>query len=451
LLALGRALVVLFLERQASRTRPAEYRWNGKRYLLAGERVSDLGTRCGKVMFRRPVGRRPEAPRAACDLPVDRELGLCAGFSLGVVAGMSRLCAQMAFANARQTFEDIYEWVPSPRAVLRMVDAAGAEARRFLEQAPPPEDDGQVLVIQVDGKGAPMISEAEYERRCQPHRMPASETPGRHRRRFRRRARPRPRRTKGKKSKNAKVAVVGVLYTLRRTPYGLEGPIGKRVYATFESHEALFVWLRREADKRGYGRKRTYFLADGSEAIWRLQQEYFPKARVCLDWYHAVERLWIAGECLYSEGSEALRSWVGRQTERLRRGAVPAIVAELRTRREAIPATGPGNKGRRERLGETLHYYEKHRRRMRYRAMRRDDLDIGTGAVEGAVRNLVGMRLDGPGMRWSRQRSERVLHLRCILLNDQWAEFAAYLARRSGFSLAARPEPAMPHTAKSAA
>jgi hypothetical protein len=61
------------------------------------------------------------------------------------------------------------------------------------------------------------------------------------------------------------------------------------------------------------------------------------------------------------------------------------------------------------------------------------------------------MRLDGPGMRWSRQRSERVLHLRCILLNGQWGEFAAYLARRPGFSLAARPEPAMPHTAKSAA
>jgi len=45
---------------------------------------------------------------------------------------------------------------------------------------------------------------------------------------------------------------------------------------------------------------------------------------------------------------------------------------------------------------------------------------IRSQAVEGAVRNLVGMRLDGPGMRWSRDRAEHVLHLRCILLNGQW-------------------------------
>ena len=42
---------------------------------------------------------------------------------------------------------------------------------------------------------------------------------------------PKIRRTKGNKSKNAKVAVVGVLYTLKRTEKEFEGPIGKRVMA----------------------------------------------------------------------------------------------------------------------------------------------------------------------------------------------------------------------------
>jgi hypothetical protein len=36
--------------------------------------------------------------------------------------------------------------------VLRIVDAVGAQARPFLAQAPPPADDGEVLVITVDGK-----------------------------------------------------------------------------------------------------------------------------------------------------------------------------------------------------------------------------------------------------------------------------------------------------------
>jgi hypothetical protein len=450
-LALGQALILLFLARQGGRPRPVEYRHEGRRSRLAGERSTELGTRCGKVVFTRPVGRRPDAPRTACDLPVDRELGLGAGFSLGVGLAMTRLGAPMAFAAARATCQETYEWAPSPRATLRMVDAVGDQARAFLEQAPVPEEDGEVWVIQVDGKGAPLSGAREYARRCGPRRGTERGIPARHVRRERRRAQLRPKRTKGKKSKNAKVAVVGVLYTLRRTPQGRAGPLGKRSYATFTSHAALFVWLRREADKRGYGRKPTLFLADGSDHIWRLQQQYFPEAEGCLDWDHVVEKLWSTGECLYPEGSAALVEWVGSQTERVRRGAVKSV---LRTRENAwatIPQTGPGNKGQRQRLRKTIAHFPKHLPHLRYDTLRRRALDIGTGVVEGAVRHLVAMRLDGPGMRWGLGRAERVLHLRCVLLNGQWSDFAAYIASRGTLILAAQPIPTQPHTAKAAA
>ena len=316
MMALGRALMGLFLARRAWGLRPSPYRHGGVTYELAEERTSDLGTRFGKVSFTRPAGRCRERPKEAVDLVIDRDLGLGGGFSLGVMLAITRLCAQMAFAAARDTFRETYEWTPSPRATLRMVDAVGGEARAFLEQAPPPDDDGEILVVQVDAKGAPMISTAEYERRRQPH--PRPHVPGRHGRRLRRKERPRKRRTKGKKSKNAKMAVVGVLYTLKRVPGGLEGPVGKRVYATFESHEALFIWLRHEADKRGYGHKPTMFLADGYDTIWRLQEKYFAEAEVCLDWYHVVEKLWSAGECLHAEGSRELEQWIGRASCRER-------------------------------------------------------------------------------------------------------------------------------------
>ena len=451
MLSLGRALVGLFLARQAQRPRAAEYRHGGRLYRLDDRRVSALGTRFGKVKFERPVGREPEDRSAAADLLVDRELGLCSGFSLGVVIGVTRLVAQMAFGIARETYRDVYEWAPSPRAVLRMVDAVGERVREFQEQAAGPEDDGEFLFVQVDGKGAPMISEAENERRRQPHQPRTAGSTNRKRRRLRRKQRPRVRRTKGKKSKNAKVAVVGVLYTLQRTPDGIEGPIHKRIYATFESHRALFMWLRREADKRGYGSKRTIFLGDGSEHIWRLQQEFFPLAEACIDWYHVVEYLWSAGKSAHKEGSKALRAWVACQSKRLRLGSTEAVLEELRRMRSAVAKTGPGTKGKRERLDKTIKYLVDNRSRLIYEKLRRDDLDIGSGAVEGACRNLVGMRLDGPGMRWSRQRSEMVLHLRCILLNEQWDEFSRYLAAGRPLALAAKPAPTIPHTAKKAA
>jgi hypothetical protein len=267
------------------------------------------------------------------------------------------------------------------------------------------------------------------------------------RRRARRRVHPQKRRAPGKKSKNAKMAVVGVLYTLRKTPNGMEGPINKRVYATFESHEELFVWLRREADKRGYGKKPTVFLADGSEHIWRLQERYFPEAETCLDWYHLMEYLWAAGQCLHRSGSAGLAQWIARQKARLRQGNVQELIDELVAVLARIPKTGPGNKGKRARIEGTLRYITEHRSRLRYKELRDRDLDIGSGAVEGAVRNLVRMRLDGPGMRWGRQRSERVLHLRCIYLNRQWADFESFLSTK-GVCLPSQPEAMTPHDAK---
>jgi hypothetical protein len=115
LLALGRALVVLFLVRAAARPRGLEYRLAGERHVIAKKRLTtQLGTRFGKVPFTRPVGRMVRAPRAARDLPVDRELGLCSGFSLGVAVAVTRLCAQMAFASARKTFAQFCEWMVTP-------------------------------------------------------------------------------------------------------------------------------------------------------------------------------------------------------------------------------------------------------------------------------------------------------------------------------------------------
>ena len=448
LLALGRAMIALYLARVVARPRTTGYIHDGASFVLAETMSSEVGTRFGKVVFERPVGRRVGWRRATCDRPIDRALGLCSGFSLSTVMAVTRLCAQLAFANARATFAQFCEWTPCQRTTLRMVDAVGAEARPFLEAAPAPKDDGEILVIQVDGGAAPHIDVAELSLRRR-SRGPRSGT-ARHRRRRRRKERQRPRRAKGDKSKNGKVAFVGVIYTLgpRHEEHGREGPINKRIYATFESHAALFKWLHHEAVKRGYGTKRTLFLADGAEAIWEQQATWFPEAEPCIDWIHIVEKLWAAGRCLHPEGSKELKAWVDERRRDLRSpSGADKVIMTLSTAHAAIPKTGPGNKGKREKLLEVMKHLSTNRHRMKYNALRRDDLDIATGVCEGTVRNLIRVRLDGPGMRWSRGRSECVLHLRCILLNGQWDEFVAHLARRGSLQLAATPVPTTPHTA----
>jgi hypothetical protein len=449
-LAVGRALMALWIMRCAQRPRAARYEHQRRAYSIVGTATCEVGTRFGKIAYEGPVARLVGWKRAARDLPLDRELGLCGGFSLLVVTTLAKLCAQMSFATARETFGDMFEWSPSPRATLRMVDGVGAEARPFLDQAPAPENDGDVLVIQGDGKGAPAISSREHARRRKPHRKRRRGTK-RHARREQRRESPRPRRAPGKKSKNAKMAAVGVIYTLRRTKDGLEGPINKRVYGTFESYRALFEWLFSEAKKRGYGTSKitqVLFIADGAETLWDLQKEFFPDAEMALDWYHVVEKLWKTGKALHRNNRKKLEAWVATQKQRLHRGQVQEVIDELRAILAATPRTGPGNKYRRTILGKTIDHFAKNIARMRYDHLRRHDLDIGSGVVEGAVRHLVGVRLDGPGMRWSRDRMEAVLLLRCILINGQWDDLTRFLATKNGVALRSQPIPTRTHDAK---
>ncbi len=131
LLALGRAVMALFLARCAARPQAATYSHSGQRFARDGSnrRSTEIGTRFGKLPFCRPVGMPPGGTSRAADLPIDRELSLCSGFSLGTVTSVTRLCAMMAFATARAVFKQFRDWMPSQRAVLRMVDAIGAEAR----------------------------------------------------------------------------------------------------------------------------------------------------------------------------------------------------------------------------------------------------------------------------------------------------------------------------------
>ena len=204
--ALGRMLMAVFFARQSSLSSAARYEHDGVAYELVGEESVEVGTRFGKVTYPSKIGREVGRAHSPQDRPVERQVGLPCGFTPAVIASVSRLSAHMAFGQARTLFRDFFGWAPSTRAVLRIVDATGAEARPFLEAAPPPEKDGEVLVIQVDGKGAPAITSREYAKRTQPHaRKRSAGKRDRHERRTKRASQPKKRRAPGDKSKNARL------------------------------------------------------------------------------------------------------------------------------------------------------------------------------------------------------------------------------------------------------
>jgi hypothetical protein len=316
---------------------------------------------------------------------------------------------------------------PATEVIEQAVLGLGRHTAEWFETAPAPEGDGDVLIAMFDSKGAPTATETELKRRRGKRRKRRGPKSPRHRGRARRGRYPKkPRRKKGDKSKNAKMATMVVMYTLKRHGKKLLGPINRKIYASFAPKRHAFEIARREADKRGFTEasgKLVQIVTDGDDDLAVYAKEFFPTAKHTVDVMHVIEKLWSAGESIHREDSDELPKWVEKQKDNLYAGEVDLILTELRHHLDATPKTGPGNKGKRERLSKALRYIERRVDQMHYDALIALDLEIGSGPVEGPIKNVIGKRFDHGGMRWIKERAEALLQLRCIEVNGDWDAF----------------------------
>jgi hypothetical protein len=432
LFAVGRAAIALFLALREQHVMKREH-WGARearRFRAAPAQARSLATMFGVVRYARTYMRQVGDSARRGFYPLDASLGLLADrFSWNVLSLATRLATKLSFAEARATLSAFVPNAPSTEVIEGAVLGLGRHTAAFIEQAPPPAGDGDVLIIMIDSKGAPTATDSELSRRRgkrSKRRRPASP---RHRGRAQRARYPAKRRSKGDKSKNAKMATMVVMYTLRRCGANLLGPLNRRRYASFAPKRHAFAFARREANKRGFSDdagKLVQIVTDGDDDLAIYAAEYFPRAMHTIDVMHVVERLWSAAQCLHREGSPELRAWVEAQKERLYGGRVQDILDELGRRLLSTPRTGPGNKGKRERLAEVVRYLEKRGDKMRYDEILAADLELGTGSVEGAIKNIIGKRFDHGGMRWIKERAEALLQLGCIEANGQWDVFIDY-------------------------
>jgi len=435
---LGRILLMLFLaarEDRLSSETPQHLVRDGRAFRRRPAQPRNLNTFFGVVRYWRTYMRGDastgESKRNGF-YPLDVALGLTADrMSMYLVSLATRLATKLSFASAQATLGWFLLSAPSTEVIEQAVLGLGRRTGEWFERAPAPEGDGDVLVIMIDGKASPTATEQELQRRRGKRRPnPYPDSP-RHRARDRRQLYgKKPRRKKGDKSKNGRSATLVVMYTLRREGDFLMGPLNRRVYASFAPKRHAFEIARREADKRGFGSgsgKLIQIVTDGDDDLALYSQQHFPQAIHTIDVMHVVEYLWKAGECLHREGTPELKAWVEKQKERLYGGAVGDIVAELRVRLGKVPATGPGNKGRRERLEQVMNYLEEREEKLNYAELIERDLEIGSGPVEGAVKHVIAARFDHGGMRWIRERAEALLQLRCIEINGDWDRFIAWV------------------------
>jgi hypothetical protein len=433
LFKLGRLLIALYLclgqerveEDGSCARRPGEHKKSPKDRLL--------GTFFGKVRYWRTYLYCPE--NGAGRYPLDEKLGLLAdGFSLGLLGRAVQVATKMSYEAAGMILASFLGWSPSTTSIEEATLGLGRYSSKWFETAPLPSGDGEILVIQLDSKAVPTATEQELEKRRakrqKGHKAPSARQRGRARRE---RLSPKVRRKKGDKSKNGKMATIVVMYTLKRsveedgTPI-LLGPTNRWHYASFAPKRHVVAVARREANRRGFERssgKLIQIVTDGDEDLACYIRALFPEARHTLDAAHALEYLWKAGGCLFREGSSELLRWVEKHKAHLYEGNIHETVLEVDERIKRIK-TG----AKRKRLAGYIEYLAKRADMMNYDLLSAEDLELGSGIVEGAVRFVISQRFDEGGMRWIRERAEALLQLRCIELNSHWQQFLDFAHQR---------------------
>jgi hypothetical protein len=181
--------------------------------------------------------------------------------------------------------------------------------------------------------------------------------------------------------------------------------------------EADQIFRRLYAQLRELGWVGTHtvvvIVGDGAEWIWNRATMFVNRCEI-LDFWHALEHAWTFARLRYGDDSAQADRWVHQIAEDLRAGKLQDVIAALKRLR-------PKTEELRASLQSLVGYYSENAGRMRYDEYLRLGYGIGSGAVESAHKQVVHARLRQAGMRWSEAGARRLLALRLLLLNNDWA------------------------------
>lgn len=197
----------------------------------------------------------------------------------------------------------------------------------------------------------------------------------------------------------------------------------KRVLWGRESPQEFGAALYRLACRCGYEQAaEKVFVTDGADWCWELQQTFFSAATPIVDWYHVSEHVWETARVLATDNAatdqaaidQVVDDWAHAALDELHRGGGTALVAWLEPQHKTHRGT------KRQSLGRLLNYVRLRVERMDYPAYRDRGWPIGSGMIESTCRQLVALRLKGPGMHWTEKGALAITALRATDINQHW-------------------------------
>lgn len=152
-------------------------------------------------------------------------------------------------------------------------------------------------------------------------------------------------------------------------------------------------------------------LGDGADWIWNLVAANFPQAIQILDWFHASEHLAPVAQAAFASAAEQ-EDWISRMKQLMWDGEIEQLVEQCLALSERTTA---------KIISTTAAYFDNHRQRMRYDYFRAQGLQIGSGTIESAAKQVGLMRMKVPGARWNLDNACLIAKARAAFLSDRWA------------------------------
>ncbi|MEO7839645.1 MAG: ISKra4 family transposase [Anaerolineales bacterium] len=389
----------------------------------------------GKLRFARPYfyARRLLGGKGkAGQIPLDAELSLGDDCYSDLVREVSDyLGVYGVYHKSCDILERLLGLNLSTRVLQTNLGEDAADVSDYYAQKPGPEagSEAEILVIQADGKGVPMIL-------AEVHRTPEETQTGK------------VRLGKGEKYGHKKEAIVTSVYSIEpfiRTPEQVVAsyydkislsrpskPQNKHLWATLDGKDAALSRLAAQVGSRvGDHIQHIIALCDGCPSLQIRIAKYFPDFTLILDFIHANEYLWKVANALFGETNDQRFEWMRARTLQLLSGKTKKLIAEFRTLAHlpwrAVPGKQPKlSKSKCAQLLMTANYFERNLPFMDYPSYLSNGWPIASGVIEGACRHFVKDRCELSGMRWLQSGAENLLRLRAVAENNDWDDYQNY-------------------------
>jgi hypothetical protein len=204
----------------------------------------------------------------------------------------------------------------------------------------------------------------------------------------------------------------------------LPEPSVRSVVAAVAGREAFGLRLEAEALRLGVPLGLGLSVrGDGAEWIWNVAADDFHGAEQVLDVWHGVQQLAEAGRAARASG-EAFRAWLDQAKGKLVGDGYAGVCESLR----ALGAVAGASRGACAEVAAKLNYFAEHRGRLQYAVRLRRGQSIGSGLVEGSIKQLVNLRMKRTGTRWRVARVGSFVEFIALAEGPEWREYWAALA-----------------------